>query len=77
MSLKLYNKRDKGGGGMISKEVEYRIDTLKDGTIFILNDFIDLTNYENIKKIMLSSNKKLVIKKKFHNDMLHRPDINQ
>ena len=29
------------------------------------------------KKIMLSSNKKLVIKNKFHNDTLHRPDINQ
>lgn len=52
MSLKLYNKRDEGGDGMISKEVELRIDNYKDGTIFILNDFIDLTNYENIKKII-------------------------
>lgn len=30
-----------------------------------------------LKKSMLSLNKKLVIKNKFHNDMLHRPDINQ
>jgi len=34
LSLKLYNKRDKVGGVMISKEVEYRIENLKDGSIF-------------------------------------------
>ena len=50
MSLKLYNKRDNGGDDMISKEVECRIDNMKDGSVFIFNDFIDLTNYENIKK---------------------------
>ena len=37
---------------MISKDVELRIDNLKDGAVFILNDFLDLTNYENIKKII-------------------------
>jgi len=46
----LYNKRDKDGDDMISKDVELRIGNLKDGSIFILNDFLDLTNYENIKK---------------------------
>ncbi len=52
MSLKLYNNRDKGGDGMLSKEVENRINNLEDGSFFILNDFVDLTNYENIKKII-------------------------
>ena len=52
LSLKLYNKRDKDGDDMISKDVELRIDNLKDGAVFILNDFLDLTNYENIKKII-------------------------
>ena len=47
LSLKLYNKRDKGGGAMVSKEVELRIDNLKDGSIFILNDFIDITLIKN------------------------------
>ena len=48
---------------MISKEVEYRIDNLKDGSIFIINDFIDLTNYENIKKIIQRLiNKGVIIK---------------
>lgn len=31
----------------------------------------------NYIKNMLCSNKKLVIKNKFHNDTLHRPHINQ
>ena len=46
---------------MISKEVELKINNLKDGSIFILNDFIDLTNYENIKKIIQRLVKKGVI----------------
>ena len=48
---------------MVSKEVELRIDNLKDGSIFILNDFIDITNYENIKKIIQRMiNKGIIIK---------------
>ena len=63
MSLKLYNKRDNGGDDMISKEVECRIDNMKDGSVFIFNDFIDLTNYENIKKIMQRlTNKGTIVK---------------
>ena len=63
MSLKLYNKRDNGGDDMISKEVECRIDNMKDGSVFIFNDFIDLTNYENIKKIMQRlTNKGVIVK---------------
>ena len=63
LSLKVYNKRDKGGGAMVSKEVELIIDNLKDGSIFILNDFIDITNYENIKKIIQRMiNKGIIIK---------------
>ena len=38
-------------------------------------DIIAVNNQINEK--MLSSNKKLVIKNKFHNDTLHRPHINQ
>ncbi len=37
---------------MLSKEIENRINNLKEGSIFIHNDFKDLTNYENIKKII-------------------------
>ena len=63
MSLKLYNKGDNGGDDMISKEVECRIDNMKDGSVFIFNDFIDLTNYENIKKIMQRlTNKGTIVK---------------
>ena len=63
MSLKLYNKGDNGGDDMISKEVECRIDNMKDGSFFIFNDFIDLTNYENIKKIMQRlTNKGTIVK---------------
>ena len=63
MSLKLYNKGDNGGDDMISKEVECRIDNMKDGSVFIFNDFIDLTNYENIKKIMQRlTNKGIIVK---------------
>ena len=48
---------------MISKEVECRIDNMKDGSVFIFNDFIDLTNYENIKKIMQRlTNKGTIVK---------------
>ena len=53
MSLKMYNKRDKGGGAMVSKEVKLRIDNLKDGSIFILNDFIDITNYYLLVLVLL------------------------
>jgi len=63
LSLKLYNKGDNGGDDMISKEVECRIDNMKDGSFFIFNDFIDLTNYENIKKIMQRlTNKGTIVK---------------
>ena len=37
---------------MVAKEVELRISNSNDGALFILNDFLDLANYENIKKII-------------------------
>lgn len=42
---------------------------------FVFLIFFDKTF--GIKIYMLCSNKKLVIKNKFHNDTLHRPHINQ
>jgi len=63
LSPKVYNKRDKGGDDMISKDIEQRINNLKDGSLFILSDFLDITNYENSKKtIQRLINRGMIVK---------------
>jgi len=51
----LYDIWDKGGGDMreISKEkIKKRISEMNHGSAFVAKDFLDLTEYENIRKIL-------------------------